>query len=385
MKVALIVAENYSAWNFRRGLLKACVESGLDTYLITPSGEYDEYLKGLGVTHIPIPVDRKVNPIKDMMFFCSLYKIFRQKKFDVIHNISIKPNIYGAVAARLARIPNIVGSVTGLGNIYMDEMGLHFRSLRPFVTSLYRFAFNLTHRVWFQNSDDVNFFVSSGMIDKNKVIVIRGSGVNLSEFSKDAVDLKGTKQLKEDLEINDSAVVISMVARALKSKGVEDFIEAAEILSAQFPFIKFILAGDAEDGNPLSISKTYLESKQSKNFKWLGWRHDIREILHVSDIVVLPSRYREGVPKSLLEAMAMNKPIVATNVVGCKEVVEDGRNGYLVPPNNPAALANALADLIRDHKKRMDFGHYSRVLVQDHFDMNKINNKIMEELYLWKN
>lgn len=385
MKIALVVTENFSAWHFRRGLLKAAVKSGLDTYLITPPGEYDALLTGLGVTHIPAQVDRVINPWQDLRFVGSLYATCRKYKFDIVHNISIKPNIYGALAGRCAGIRCIVGSVTGLGNVYMDEMGLPHRLLRPWVTNLYRFAFSLTDRVWFQNPEDVQFFVSRRILRPEKAVLIRGSGVDLQEFSPFLVSAESTKRLRHDLGLGESPIVITMVSRALKSKGVEDFIEACEMLALRFPSVAGLLVGDAEDGNPLSLSKEFLSGKGSAHFRWLGWRHDIREIMKLSDIVVLPSRYREGAPKSLLEAMAMSKPIVTTDVPGCRDIVEDGENGYVVPPRNPSALAGALRQLILDEPKRLRFGEHSRCLVLECFDMEKINKGILGELYQWRN
>ncbi len=385
MKVALVVTENFSAWHFRRGLLKAAVKSGLDTYLITPPGEYDALLTGLGVTHIPAQVDRVINPWQDLRFMGSLYATCRKYKFDIVHNISIKPNIYGALAARCAGIRCIVGSVTGLGNVYMDEIGLPYRLLRPWVTNLYRFAFSLTDRVWFQNPEDVQFFVARRILSPEKAVLIRGSGVDLQEFSPFLVSAESTEGLRHDLGLGESTMVITMVSRALKSKGVEDFIDACEMVGLGFPCVTGLLVGDAEDGNPLSLPKEYLSGKGSAHFRWLGWRHDIREIMKLSDIVVLPSRYREGAPKSLLEAMAMSKPVITTDVPGCRDIVEDGENGYVVPPRNPSALAGALRQLILDEPKRLRFGEHSRCLVLKYFDMEKINKAILGELYQWRN
>lgn len=385
MKLAVVVTENYSAWNFRREMLRAAVERGIDTYLITPSGAYDEDFRNMGVQLIPVDVDRVISPVMDLGFCLSLYRIFSRYRFDTVHNVSIKPNIYGAFAARLAGIGNIVGSVTGLGNVYMDEMGMRFRMLRPGVTLLYRAAFRLTDRVWFQNPDDAAYFIDSGMLDAAKAVVIRGSGVNTRHFSPAEADAGRVEKLRQELKTGKDETIVSMFARALRSKGIEDFMTAARIIARLRPEVRFLFIGDAEPGNPLSLTAAELTNIESGNFDWLGWRHDVREILQLSDIVVLPSRYREGIPKSLLEAMSMGKPIITTDVPGCREVVRPGDNGFLVPPADPVALATAIGRLSADKDMRKRYGTASRRIAEEEFDIDRINSAIIEDLYHWKN
>jgi N,N'-diacetylbacillosaminyl-diphospho-undecaprenol alpha-1,3-N-acetylgalactosaminyltransferase len=380
-KVALVVTDNLSSWKFRGKLLRHMTNSGIDTYIITPSGPYDECLKGLGAKHIPIKVDRLLNPIMDLRFVRSLYGIFRKERFDIIHNFSVKPNIFGALAAKLAGIRSVVGTVTGIGSVFMNEMGFLFRLIRPLVTALYRIAFRLTDRVWFQNPDDANFFTRSGLVCRKKVVLIRGSGVDLCEFNNDAVEPEKAKRLRSELGIAQSTIPVSMVARTLWSKGVEEFIKTSEIISSRFSNVKFLLVGGGEEGHPLSVPEGFLIAKQSAHFTWLGWRDDVRDILAISQVVMLLTRHREGVPKSLLEAMAMSKPIIATNVPGCREVVEDGANGYLVPPWNSDAAAEALTKLLLNPGQMNTFGAHSRKKVQRDFDQALINQQVITRLY----
>ena len=381
MKVAVVVTDNFSAWNFRGSLLKTMAQRGLDTYILTPSGEYDEALANLGVTQIPIKVSRLINPLLDIVFMIQLLRIFRRMRFDLVHNISIKPNIYGAMAAKLAHVPTIVGSVTGLGNVYTDEMGSRVRFLRSFITALYRFAFRLTDRAWFQNPDDIDFFVSAHIITREKAILIRSSGVDVTYFSSDRVDRHLMEKIKCELDLPDSGVVVSMVSRTLTSKGVDEFIQASALVGQRFPDVRFLLIGDGEKDNPQTLSAEYLRSRESDNYRWLGWRLDIRDILAVTDIAVLPARHREGTPKSLLEAMAMGKPIVTTAMPGCREVVDDGKNGYLVPPKDPVAFAEAVSRLVLDPDRRVSFGAYSRRKVEVEFNQEQVNARILSELY----
>ena len=172
-----------------------------------------------------------------------------------------------------------------------------------------------------------------------------------------------------------------MVTRPLINKGVHEFIAASEILSRKYPNLKFILVGGLERNNPLSVSEEYLLQKQSTNFIWLGFREEIREIQAISDISVLPSYYPEGIPKNLLEAMAMGNPIITTDHVGCREVVEDGKNGYLIPIKNTDALVRALDNLISSSEKRMQFGAYSRFKAEAEHDENAVAEKVITKLY----
>ena len=383
MKIALVAPDDFSIWHFRKYLIKALKERGCNVYAISTAGEYVGLIESLGAVHIPVEMNRFMSPMKDLKFLMALYDIFRTEKFDSVHNFTIKPNIYSAIAARVAGIKKIIGSVTGLGFVYSDNSELKLRRLRPVINKLYWLGFKLSDKVWFQNADDLAFFVSSHLIDKQKAVIIKGSGVNLQEYWLYSLDSNKIVELKKELGANAlTKFVVMVVARVVWSKGVKEFIEASEILKEKYPFTKFILVGPIEKGSPLSVPQEYLREKEkSENFQWLGFRKDIKEILTLSDLVVLPSYYREGIPRSLLEAMALEKPIITTNSVGCKEVVEDGKNGYLIPIKDSKALADAIEVLINDDKKRADFGRYSRLKAEKEFDEKVVVDRIIKELY----
>jgi len=383
LKIALVAPDDFSIWHFRKYLIKALKERGCNVYAISTAGEYVGLIESLGAVHIPVEMNRFMSPMKDLKFLMALYDIFRTEKFDIVHNFTIKPNIYSAIAARVAGIKKIIGSVTGLGFVYSDNSELKLRRLRPVINKLYWLGFKLSDKVWFQNADDLAFFVSSHLIDKQKAVIIKGSGVNLQEYWLYSLDSNKIVELKKELGANAlTKFVVMVVARVVWSKGVREFIEASEILKEKYPFTKFILVGPIEKGSPLSVPQEYLREKEkSENFQWLGFRKDIKEILTLSDLVVLPSYYREGIPRSLLEAMALEKPIITTNSVGCKEVVEDGKNGYLIPIKDSKALADAIEVLINDDKKRADFGRYSRLKAEKEFDEKVVVDRIIKELY----
>jgi len=338
VKIAIVCPDDFTAWHFYKGLLKALKERDYDVYVVTAQGEYIRLIEGLGVIHIPIQMYRFISPIKDLRFLINLYKIFCKYSFDIVHNFTIKPNIYGAIAARMSGVKNVFGTVEGLGFMYSKEGGLKIKLLRPLVSKLYQLSCSLSNRFWFVNPDDLTFFVSEKIIRKQKAVLIKSIGINVKEYSLNAV---------------------SNVRMA-----------------------KFILVGPIEKGSPLSVPQEYLREKEkSENFQWLGFRKDIKEILALSDLVVLPSYYREGIPRSLLEAMALEKPIITTNSAGCKEVVEDGKNGYLIPIKDSKALADAIEVLINDDKKRADFGRYSRLKAEKEFDEKVVVDRIIKELY----
>jgi N,N'-diacetylbacillosaminyl-diphospho-undecaprenol alpha-1,3-N-acetylgalactosaminyltransferase len=380
MKVALVVTDSHSAWHFRRGLMRGLLKQGLEVYIITPMGPYITELKGLGAKHIPVRISRFMNPLGDLRFFFDLCRIFRLERIDVVHNFSIKPNTYGAVAARLAGVKKIFGSVTGLGYLFTDQQGLGGTSaLKLVARQLYRLGFKYTDKIWFQNRDDIEAFASAGISVREKAVVIKSSGVDTEEFSSMTVDREVLASLRLELAAN-GAKIVTMVARPLWSKGVKEFVEASELLKNIAPSVMFIVVGEKEQGNPDNVPDEYIKKKESEKLRFIGWRDDIKEIFAVSSLVVLPS-YREGTPRSSIEAMAMGKPLVTTDAVGCKETVEDGKNGYLVPVGNSHLLADAIYRLVTNKKLLKDFGVYSRKKAEKEFDEKIIVNRIIEELY----
>lgn len=382
MRVALVINDDFAMWRFRKGLITTLRDQGLEVFVITPNGPYVPYLTALGVKHIPIKVHRFISPISDLKFCTNLFRIFFTRKFDMVHNMTIKPNIYGALAARLVGVPKVLALVPGLGYAFFDNEAWSKKAIKFLVSRLYKTACKLTDKVWFQNAEDLSFFVESGLISQDKAVLIESSGINLQEFSPDKVSHKHLAKLKEELSIPTSTrVVIMMANRVVWSKGVKEFVEASEHVAQSCQGVMFLLVGSLDPKSPDSISETYLQNKVSGNFLWLGFRHDVKEILALADVVTLPSYYREGVPRVLLEAAAMGKPIVTTDNVGCREVVDEGENGFLVPVKDSKALASAIEILIRDSSLREAFGKQSRTKAQLEFDEAIVISKVLAELY----
>lgn len=381
MKIAIISNTDWYIWQFRKGLLKSLKERGHDVYAISPKGDYVRLIESLGVVHIPITVESKgMNPLKDLKILLDFCKIFKRKKFDLIHTFTIKPNIYGAIAGKLAGIPVVISSVVGLGYVFSKpNNNLKTRFVNIIATRLYKIALRYSSYVLFQNQDDSEYFILSRLVDRRKTQIIKSSGVNLIEYSPLAMDSATINRLKQGLSINGNKVVITMVSRLMWEKGVREFIEAAKILKSKFPEAFFLLVGSIDKENPSAISENYLrEAEYNGYIKWLGHRDDVANILAISDIVTLPSYYREGVPKAILEAMAMEKPIVTTNNVGCKDTVEEGKNGFLVPVKDIDSLSDRIERLIVDKDLRIEFGKYGRLKAEREFDENIVIDKTIK-------
>ena len=391
MKIALVAPDDFSLWIFRKRLIQILRNGGHDIYTIANNEGYLPRLEALGVTHLPVNMQRFVSPKHDFHFLVYLYNLFKSHNFDIVHSFTIKPNIYASLAAKTAGVKNIFASITGLGVLApgSPKVGIKSGILRRSLLVLHwavlkgctRVILKGCTRVWVQNEDDLNFLLSRNLISPKKAVLIKGSGVDLSYFSPTAIDPEKVAKLRQSLNDDGSCLYVSMVTRPLINKGVHEFIAASELLSIKYPNLKFILVGGLEESNPLSVSEEYLLQKRSPNFIWLGFREEIREIQAISDISVLPSYYPEGIPRNLLEAMAMGNPIITTDHVGCREVVEDGKNGYLVPTRNAHALARVLDDLISSPEKRMQFGAYSRVKVEEEYDEKTVAEKLITQLY----
>jgi glycosyltransferase involved in cell wall biosynthesis len=379
VKVAINVPADFSIWTFHRGLIEALQQRNIDVTVVGPDGEYVEAIRGLGPEYHTVKLARFFNPFKDLGLLWSYYRYFRQEKFDIVHNHTIKPNIYGTIGAKMAGIPTILASVRGMGSVFTEVPGLKRKLIKFAVMKLYTLAFLFVDRVQFLNPDDLEFFVSSGMIRRDKTALIRSSGVNLREYDATAVSAETLAALRQEFGIDTSTLVVAMVARAYWSKGVHEFVTAAEALGATYNAV-FLLLGSTETG-PDAVPESYLREHESEVFRWPGYRKDVRDLLTLADVVALPSYYPEGVPRSLLEAMAIGKPIITTGAPGCREVIEHEKNGLMVPIKDAQALTDAVETLLKDEQKRAEYGRYSRQKVEQEFDEKLVVGKVVSDLY----
>ena len=355
MRIALVINDDFSMWQFRKGLITELRRAGHVVFAYTPAGPWVKRVEVLGAIHRTIPIFRFVSPLRDFALVWVLRRWLAKDRIDLVHNMTVKPTIYGAFAARLAGVRRVVALVSGIGLPFLDGGGIRRRALRATVVALYRTALRLTDRVWFQNGDDLRFFVTMGLLEESKAVLIRSSGVDITEFSAMAVDPRVLPRLRQELSVDGTRpLVVMIVARLIWSKGVREFVEAAELLRQQSSHALLLLIGPYDPGHPDEISPGYLEARAADNFRVVTtFRTDVREILSLADVVVLPSFFGEGVPRVLLEASAMSIPIVTTDNPGCREVVEHRHNGFLVPVKDSEALAAAIAELSADDERRV--------------------------------
>ncbi len=382
MKVILVCNRDQGLWRFRRGLMESLLRRGIAVVALTPAGPCVDKIVRLGVRHIPITLNEFVAPRADLALCRDLHRIFRAERPDVVHNMTVKPNVYGSLAARLAGVPRIVSLVCGAGYGFSEGGGWKRTAVRFLVRRLYQFSGRLNTCMYFLNRDDLDLFVRSGIVTRNRAVLVRSEGINLEEFSTARVELDAVKRLRAELGVAESTqVVLMVVARAIWSKGVREFVEASTLAEAWNLPAKFVLVGPLEPDSPDAVPEEYLRSARSPRFLHLGARDDILELLALSSVVVLPSYYREGVPRVLLEALALEKPVVTTDSAGCREVVDHGKNGFLVPVKDPASLASAIRALLDDRELQARFGRHSYRKACDEFDETKIIQKILTNVY----
>jgi glycosyltransferase involved in cell wall biosynthesis len=325
--------------------------AGFDVHVAAPMKSSAERIRELGAAFHPIKLDRKgVNPFQEISTIHALYRLYRGLKPDLVHHISVKPVAYGGIAARLAGVPAVVNSLTGLGYVFIGK-GVKAAFLRAVVLNLFRVAYGHGRTVaTFQNPDDERELVGRGIVAKADSALIRGSGVDMRVF-------------KPSSEAQGPPVVV-FPSRLLWDKGTEEFVTAARMLRERGVVARFVLVGRIDEGNPAGIPRSQIEDWASEgSVEWWGHRDDMPAVFADSHVVCLPS-YREGFPKALIEAAACSRAIVATDVPGCREVVENGVNGFLVPAQDAVALADALERILSDPEARAAMGRAGREKVE---------------------
>lgn len=358
LRIALFANTDWYLFNFRLSLATRLRDMGHQLVLLSPDGEFGPRLREMGFDWRPLPMDRRsLNPFGEARLVWRLSRILKAERIDLVHGFTIKPAVYGALAGRLAGVRGRVNAVAGMGYVFISN-SLKARALRPVVKTLARFAFDSPRaRLIVQNPDDHAEFVDAGVVRPDRVHVIPGSGVDLSRFAAIA--------RRPD---PDAPTRVLLAARMLWDKGLQEFIDAARILRAEGRTIDFLLAGDPDPGNPASASIADLQAWVDEGLvRWLGHVGDMAGLLATVDIVVLPS-YREGLPKTLIEAAGCALPLVTTDVPGCREVVTDGVDGLLCPVRESAPLAAAIGRLQDDPALARRLGEAARLKAMRLFD-----------------
>ena len=361
MKVLLFANTDWYLYNYRLPLARALRLRGDEVTLLSPPGRYIDLLTKDGFNWLPFALERKgMNPWAEILTITRLVSVFRHERPDLVHFFTIKPVLYGSIAARLSGIPRIVNAITGLGYIFSDASPF----LRTIVKVLYRLSLFNT-RVIFQNQDDLNFFVQNGLISADQANLIPGSGVDIEIFHP-------TQEPVGD-------PVIMLAGRLLRSKGIPEFINAARQIHRDGLSARFVIVGEPYLDNPDSIKPEELLAWQTEGVveAW-GWHDDMANVLTRSSIVCLPTTYKEGLPRLLLEAGASGRPVIATDIPGCRMVVRAGENGLIIAPGDQAGLIIALKTLIQSSELRQKMGARGREIVEKEFSVNHVISQTLD-------
>lgn len=369
-KVLVIASFAKSLVAFRGELIQAMLDRGIEVHCVAPelNGEVERTLVSIGCHCHSVTMSRAgIAPMTDIALLVNLTLLMRTQKFDSALAYTIKPIVFGMLAAKLARIPVRTALVTGLGFAFERVEGAKGRLARMIARALYRVGMNCATRVIFQNPDDQSLVTKSFGIDLGKLGLVNGSGVSLSSF--------------EMKQIPAQPPTFLMIARLLLAKGVFEYAAAAELIKAKHPDVKFLLAGWI-DNSPGAIDLGDLARWKDRGaVTFLGHLEDVRPALESCSVYVLPS-YREGTPRTVLEAMATGRPVVTTDAPGCRETVKDGDNGFLVPVRSVEALATAMERFIHDPLLAQRMGARSREIVEEKYDVRKVNQVMLSEMGL---
>ncbi len=316
------------------------------------------------------PLARRVSPLTDLRTVVSLARLFRRRRPDLVHAFDTKPCVFARIAAWLARVPVIAGTLPGLGALYADEQ-VSTRMVRALYEQLQRLASHRSDLTIFQNHHDARQFIARGIVPESRFTVIPGSGVRTDLFDPATIPQSERARVRAELGIAHDALAVTMIARVIRAKGVLEFAAAAQAVRARRPGVAFLLVGPADDDSVDRLTPAE-QAQLAQTVTWAGARKDIPAVLAASDVFALPSFYREGIPRALLEAASMGLPLITTDSPGCNEAVGHEVNGFLIPPHDPAALAQAILRLADDPDMRRRFGQASRQRAVACFDLAKI-------------
>ena len=365
-KIILTANTDWFLYNFRYALIHDLREKGFDVRLVSPPGEFIQHFLDDGFIWYPWKLQRRSVALwREIISLYLITKIYRRERPDIVHHHTIKAVLYGSVAAFLSGIPGVVNSISGRGYVFLGRE-LKARVIRRLLWPFYRSVLrNISSMVIFENQSDSDFFLDAGFVSKDKQQLIESVGADPGRFSP-------------TLEPNKSSVVVMMAARTLWDKGVGVFVEAARILGDRLD-LRMVLVGEPDPGNPTSLKVEMLNEWHRQGvIEWWGWKNDMEHVYAQSNIVALPTMYGEGVPRTLIEAAACGRPVVSTDMPGCRSIVQHEVNGLLIPPNDPIALADALERLALNPALRMKMGVEGRKLILEKFTHYKINRLTMQ-------
>lgn len=357
-KILFLVSEDWYFCSHRLPLARAARDAGFDVVVATRIRMHGAAISAEGFKLIPLALERKSrNFLHELLAIFAIFKIYRTERPDIVHQVALKPVLYGSISAYLARVPLVVNALAGMGYVFTSDQFLA-KALRPVVRILFGVLLNRQNsKVIVQNPDDRAMLIGMG-IKKERICLIRGSGVDTVRFSP--------KQPPG------GPPVVMLASRMLWDKGVREFVDAAKDLKDKGVQARFVLVGESDPDNPTAVSKDILDAWQKEGaIEWWGHKENMPEVFSQAHVICLPS-YREGLPMVLLEAASCGCPIIATDVPGCREIVRDGVNGLLVPPRDHIALAGALIALIENAQLREEMGRRGREIAVAEFSVEKV-------------
>ena len=363
--IVYFVSEDWYFCSHRLPIARKALAEGFKVVVITKVSKHKDAIESEGFELAPIEIKRGgMNLFSELKTISELYSYYKKYNPDIVHHVAIKPVIYGTLVAQFIGSIKIVNAMAGLGYIFISNKK-KVKLLRFFIHQLFRFLFRSKNsQLILQNKDDLEYFLKNKLVNNDNVAIIRGSGVNIEQFTFMN-------------EVKDTPIVM-LASRMLWDKGVGEFVEAARILKQEGVEARFVLTGENDSENPASISNKQLnEWNKSDAVEWWGGKNNMHEILTQACIVCLPS-YREGLPKVLLEAASCGRPVIATNVPGCREIVHNGENGILVPLKDSSSLASAIKELINNPEKRKIMGNDGRKLVESEFSEEIVVSQTLE-------
>lgn len=364
----LIIAGNARSLIANRGdLIRAICSKGLKVAAAVPTADYLPEVEDLGITIYPVKMGRTgINPFHDFNFLVALIKLLRQVRPQIVFSYTIKPVIYGSLAARLSRVPRTYSMITGLGHVFTTENTRNKR-LQKVINLLYRLGLSSNNKVFFQNPDDLQEFLNRSILkDYSKAIRTFGSGVDMQRFAREPLP--------------EGPITFLFIGRLLTEKGIAEFCKAANQVHAVYPTARFFVVGPHDPNLPHSCSLQDLERWKAEGLvEFAGGTKDVRPWIAKCSVFVLPS-YREGTPRSVLEAMSMGRPIITSDAPGCRETVEDGINGFLVPPRTIEPLADAMQFFLKEPEKIAEMGEASWQRVVRDYDVHKVNRVILDAM-----
>lgn len=365
MKLFIVVNVDWFFLSHRKDIALSAQKNGYDVTVVTKDTGQKQNIEALGLKMIDLPMNRSGQNIIEELYTCwFLYRLYCRERPNLVHHVGLKTILWGTLAAKLSKVHGVVNAVSGLGIFFSEENKSLVSKLLPRVLRFSHHRKNIA--VIFQNEEDKGLFLKNRIIKEEQAFMIKGSGVDLSQYCYTP-------------ELESQKIKVLLTARMIVEKGVFVLVDAALKLKEKYgDKVEFLLCGGLDD-NPKAIKEEELKAVCGGGYiQWLGYRTDVLELLKSCHIVAFPSYYKEGLPKSLIEAAAVGRPIVTTNSIGCKETVVDGYNGYLIPVKDSDTLAEKLNILFEDENLRRKMGRNSRILAEKDFSIENVIHRHLE-------